>query len=109
MIANTLIPVCSYLRMSSDKQEASISDQRKEVAAYCARHGYRIVREYIDEGISGWKGKERHGFQQLIADAPGGEFQAVICWDQSRFSRFDPMEANYFWHILRREKVRIET
>ncbi len=103
------IPVVLYLRMSSDKQECSIDDQRKALTEYCAKHGYRVVREYIDEGISGWKGKERLGFQQLIADAPKREFTAVVCWDQSRFSRFDPMEANYFWHILRREEVRIET
>ncbi|MFN0017712.1 MAG: recombinase family protein [Pirellulaceae bacterium] len=103
------IPVALYLRMSSDKQECSIDDQRKALTEYCRQHGYRIVREYLDEGISGWKGKERLGFQQLIADAPKREFQAVLCWDQSRFSRFDPMEANYFWHILRREEVRIET
>jgi site-specific DNA recombinase len=109
MIANTLIPVAIYLRMSSDKQEASLDDQRREVLAYCKRKGYRIVREYLDEGISGWKGKQRLGFQQLIADAPAKDFLIVVCWDQSRFSRFDPMEANYFWHILRRENVGIET
>jgi DNA invertase Pin-like site-specific DNA recombinase len=104
-----LTPVAIYLRMSSDKQEESIDRQRQALVEYCKKHGYRIVCEYIDEGISGWKGKERLGFQQLIADAPKREFEAVVCWDQSRFSRFDPMEANYFWHILRREEVRIET
>lgn len=105
----TLIPVVLYLRMSSDKQECSLGDQRKALEDYCKTHGYRIVREYSDEGISGWKGKERLGFQQLIADAPKREFEAVICWDQSRFSRFSPVEANYYWHILMREEVRVET
>lgn len=105
----TTIPVVLYLRMSSDKQECSIDDQRKELTEYCRQHGYRIVREYSDEGISGWKGKERLGFQELIADASKREFQAVVCWDQSRFSRFSPVEANYYWHILQRESVRVET
>ncbi|MBC7853648.1 MAG: recombinase family protein [Pirellulaceae bacterium] len=105
----TLVPVVLYLRMSSDKQECSIDDQRKALTDYCAKHGYRIVREYIDEGISGWKGKERLGFQRLIADATAREFVAVVCWDQSRFSRFSPVEANYYWHILQQSEVRVET
>jgi len=104
-----LIPAAAYLRMSSDKQETSIADQRTELLAYAAKEGFTIVKRYIDEGVSGWKGKQRHAFQSLIADAQGGEFKAVLCWDQSRFSRFDPMEANYYWHILRTEGVFIET
>lgn len=107
--ANTSIACALYLRMSSDKQETSIQDQRKELTAYASKRGYRIIREYIDEGISGWKEK-RGGFQKLIADAQDdGGFQLVLCWDQARFSRFDPMEANFYWHILRREGVQIET
>ena len=98
-----------YLRMSSDKQDTSIDDQRAELLAYAAKHGYTIVREYCDSGISGWKSRERKGFQHLIADASVGEFQVVLCWGQCRFSRFEPMEANYFWHQLKVAGVRLET
>ncbi len=105
----TPILVAAYLRMSSDKQDKSIVDQRTEITSYAAKHGYKIVAWYSDEAISGWKNKERHSFHQLIADAAGGTFQGVLCWDQARFSRFDPMEANYFWHILRTAGVFLET
>jgi DNA invertase Pin-like site-specific DNA recombinase len=109
MITKAAPRVVLYLRMSSDKQETSIDDQRKELTAYCKQRGYKIVREYGDEGVSGWKSKERRGFLQLIADAPAGDFDLVLCWDQSRFSRFDPVEAAHYWHILRREHVQLET
>src|SRR5438094_471242 len=33
------IPAVAYYRMSSDKQETSIPDQRVEVQAYAAKHG----------------------------------------------------------------------
>lgn len=103
------IPVAGYLRMSSDRQDKSIPAQREEILAYAAQHGFTIVAWYSDEAISGWKSKERRGFHQLIADASNGSFRGVLCWDQSRFSRFDPMEANYFWHILRTAGVFLET
>ena len=43
---NGLVPAVAYYRMSSDKQEASIPEQREAVQAYAKAHGYRIVREY---------------------------------------------------------------
>jgi Resolvase, N terminal domain len=49
-----LVPAVAYLRMSSDKQETSIADQRTELLAYAAKGGFKIVKWYIDEGISGW-------------------------------------------------------
>ena len=102
-------PAVAYYRMSSDKQEASIPDQRTEVEAYAAENGYRILREYVDEGISGWKSEQRHAFKKLIADAEGGEFEAVLCWDQDRFSRFPVLEANHYWFLLDRAGVHIAT
>src|SRR5262245_1801371 len=100
MISKNLIPVAGYLRMSSVKQETRIADQKKEILEYAQKRGYRVVRWYEDEGVSGWKSAQRHGFQKLIADAEDGEFRGVICWDQSRFSRFSPMEANHYWFVL---------
>jgi DNA invertase Pin-like site-specific DNA recombinase len=103
------IPVAAYLRMSSDQQDTSIADQKAELLPWAEKRGYRIVRWYVDEGVSGWKSKQRLAFQELIADAPEGIWRGVVCWDQSRFSRFDPLEANHYWFILRRENVFIET
>ena len=99
----------AYVRMSSDKQEASPRQQREEIDAL-ARGRYRIVRWYQDEGISGAEATKREGFQQLIADASGRQdFSVVLCFDQDRFSRFDPIEANYYWHILNQSGVKIVT
>ena len=43
--------VALYLRMSSDKQEASIPQQEKALRELCERKGYRVVSVYRDEGI----------------------------------------------------------
>jgi DNA invertase Pin-like site-specific DNA recombinase len=105
----TKINAVAYYRMSSDKQETSIADQRTAVEAFAKKHGYRIIREYLDEGISGWKSEQRKGFQKLITDATSGDFQAVLCWDQDRFSRFPVLEANHYWYLLDRAGVHIAT
>lgn len=101
--------VAAYLRMSSDQQDKSLAEQRAEIIAYAAKHGYKIVAWYTDEAISGWKSKERRDFQKLIDDAQNGTFKGVLCWDQERFSRFDPMTANHFWYLLREAGVFLET
>ena len=105
----TLTPAVAYYRMSSDRQETSIRDQREAVEKYAADNGYRIIGDYVDEGISGWKTEQRKAFSQLIQDAPNGDFQAVLCWDQDRFSRFDPLEANHFWYLLDQANVHLAT
>ncbi len=102
------IPAAAYYRMSSDKQEASIPEQRKAVEKWAAENGYRIIREYIDEGISGWK-DDRENFQRLITDLDRGDFQAVLCWDTNRFSRFDVLEANHYWFLLDKAGVHLAT
>jgi site-specific DNA recombinase len=105
-----LIPAVAYYRMSSDRQEASIPAQRVEVAAYAEKHGYHILREYKDEGISGDETEKRIEFQKMIADAKEkGDFEVILCWDQDRFGRFDPLEAGYWTKPLRDVGVRLET
>ena len=42
-------------------------------------------------------------------DAGGGAFQAVICWDQDRFGRFDSLEAGYWIKPFRDAGVTLVT
>jgi DNA invertase Pin-like site-specific DNA recombinase len=96
--------------MSTDRQDTSIADQHKAALAYAARHGLEVIRDYLDEGISGDDTEHRSGFRQMIADAKvRQDFQAVLCWDQDRFGRFDPIEAGYWIKPLRDAGVWLET
>ena len=103
------IPAVAYVRCSSDAQvDASIPAQKASIEKFATEHGYKIVRWYVDEGISGWK-DTREEFQRLITDLPRGDFQAVICWDQNRFSRFPVLEANHYWYLLDTAGVHLAT
>jgi len=104
------VAAVAYYRMSSDKQEASISEQREAVKRYASDNGYRILREYVDEGISGDKTNKREAFLRMHHDACNGrDFDGIICWDQDRFGRFDSMEAGYYVHPLRQAGVTLIT
>jgi DNA invertase Pin-like site-specific DNA recombinase len=98
-----------YLRMSTDRQEASIAQQRDALVAFAAKQGHEIVGEYVDEGISGDATHKRKGFQAMIRDAAGGGFDRILCWDQSRFGRFDSIEAGSWITPLRDAGVSLET
>ena len=102
----------AYYRMSSKKQDKSIPAQRSEVEKYALANGYTIIRwePYVDEGISGSESEKREGFQRLMRDATErSDFEVILCWDQDRFSRFDALEANHYWYMLRQVGVRIVT
>src|SRR6185295_282954 len=102
----------AYYRMSSKKQDKSIAGQRAEVEKLAAADGYQIIRweQYVDEGISGSESEKREGFLRLMKDATTRrDFEVILCWDQDRFSRFDPLEANHYWFLLREAGVRIVT
>jgi DNA invertase Pin-like site-specific DNA recombinase len=88
--------------MSSDQQEDSPAQQRAALADLARQHGYKIIREYVDEGKSGSKNlRKRAGFLRMIEDASSREFKVVLCWDMARFSRLHPLKAATFKDRLR--------
>jgi len=106
---STFIPAVAYYRRSSDKQEASISRQRESVEAYAATNGYRLIREYTDDAISGDATEKRSGFLRMREDAASGDFRVILCWDKDRFGRFDSIEQGYWVKPLRDAGVRLIT
>ncbi len=96
-----------YLRRSTEKQEQSIDDQRSAILAHAEREGYTVLREYVDDAISGADTARREAFHQMVEDARSGEFKTVLVYDISRFSRDEPDEAGYWRHTLRDRGVEV--
>jgi site-specific DNA recombinase len=104
--------VALYLRQSDKEQRLSIGQQRQECRAFAQSRGWEISREYVDDGKSGSKAVEqRHSWHQLIADAqqPDRAFDAILCWDTSRFGRLDAMAGAIYKNQLRKAGVWLET
>ena len=103
-----LIPAVGYVRRSSDKQERSLSDQRREIEKYAEANAYRIVDWYEDDAISGDDTERRLGFKAMHSAAiAGSAFEAILVWDIDRFGRFNSMEAGYWNHPLMKAGVRL--
>lgn len=96
-----LIPAVGYARRSTDMQERSIPDQQAFVERWAKDNGYAIKRWFIDDAISGTSTKGRNAFEQLIATAENGrDFETILCYDISRFSRGGTNETGYYLHRL---------
>ena len=100
-------PAVAYYRRSTDRQEQSIPDQRKAVEAYAAEHEYKIIREYVDDAVSGTGVAGRAGFLRMIADAEAGDFEAALVYDLSRFGRMDNDETGHYRWMLRERGVEV--
>jgi DNA invertase Pin-like site-specific DNA recombinase len=91
-----------YARRSTELQERSVPDQQAYVEKWAKEHGYAIKRWYVDEAISGTSTKGRDQFEQMISDAEHNrDFDAILCYDVSRFSRGGTNETGYYLHRLK--------
>jgi DNA invertase Pin-like site-specific DNA recombinase len=105
-----LIKAVAYIRMSTDEQSLSPEQQREALIRFAAERGYEIVKWYEDAGMSASKGdEERIAYQQLLIDSNALQWQAVLCWDTSRFTRNHPAEAMVGHNILRKNGVWLDT
>ena len=46
------------------------------------KHGYKILREYLDEAISGDATEKRTGFLAMREAVGSGDFAVILCWDR---------------------------
>lgn len=78
--------VALYARVSTDGQ--STENQLRELRAAVKRHGWTIVAEYVDRGVSGAKGrKERPRFDALLHAVARKEFDMIAAWSVDRLGR----------------------
>jgi len=78
--------VAIYCRVSTSYKGQDIDMQRTDLLAYYTARGWTVVKEYIDDGISGAK-LDRKSFKELMIDAKQRKFDAVLVWKLNRFSR----------------------
>jgi DNA invertase Pin-like site-specific DNA recombinase len=78
--------VALYARVSTDSQ--STENQLRQLRAVAKRHGWVIVTEYVDNGVSGAKGRrERPQFDGLLNGVARREFDMIAAWSVDRLGR----------------------
>lgn len=78
--------VALYLRVSTSGQ--TVENQRLELTAVAERHGWTVAAEFVDQGISGGKGRDkRPAFDKLCRAITRWEIDMVAAWSVDRLSR----------------------
>jgi DNA invertase Pin-like site-specific DNA recombinase len=79
-----------YLRLSREDEQNgesnSISNQRAMLTDYAKKNGFKDVRTFIDDGVSGAT-FNRDGFQSMLDLIEQDMVSTVIVKDMSRFGR----------------------
>ncbi len=76
----SVVPAAVYVRMSTEHQQYSTSNQMDAIRDYAKRRGMQIVKEYSDEGKSGLSIQGRDSLSQMIQDVQNEEarFSAIL-------------------------------
>jgi DNA invertase Pin-like site-specific DNA recombinase len=75
-----------YLRVSTGKQ--TVENQRLDLMRVAEQRGWDVVEEYVDEGISGAKGREqRPQLDRMLKDASRGKLDLIAAWALDRLGR----------------------
>jgi len=75
-----------YLRVSTDDQ--TVENQRQALTEAIAHRGWEIVDEFRDEGISGFKGRDkRPEFDRLLKAVTRRKIDVVAAWSVDRLGR----------------------
>jgi DNA invertase Pin-like site-specific DNA recombinase len=78
--------VALYLRVSTTEQ--TTSNQRRQLKAVAARHGWTVVRVFEDAGISGAKDRnERPALDAMLKAVARREVDMVAAWSVDRLGR----------------------
>ena len=78
--------VALYARVSTDGQ--SVENQLRELRAVAERHGWEVIDEFVDKGISGAKGRdERPRFNAILHGVTRKEFDLIAAWSVDRLGR----------------------
>src|SRR3979411_3317881 len=78
--------VAIYLRVSTSKQDTA--NQRRALENVAERSGWKVVKIYEDNGISGAKGRDqRPGLDAMMKAVNAKEFDMVASWSVDRLGR----------------------
>ena len=78
--------VAIYARVSTSEQ--TTDNQINFLQEIVSRNGWELVQTYVDEGISGTKGRDkRPEFDRLCKDMVRRRFNRILVWDVSRLGR----------------------
>jgi DNA invertase Pin-like site-specific DNA recombinase len=88
-----------YVRMSTEHQQYSTSNQMDVIREYAKKHEFTIVKEYSDQGKSGLNIEGRESLGEMLKDVREGraEYGVILVYDVSRWGRFQNPDESAFY------------
>ena len=78
--------VALYLRVSTSDQR--VDNQRRELLRVSKRNNWQVVSTFVDEGISGAKGRrDRAGYDSMLKAITRREVDLIAAWSVDRLGR----------------------
>jgi hypothetical protein len=75
-----------YVRVSTDGQ--TVDNRRLALEVVCEQRGWQVVQVYLDNGVSGAKGRnQRPGLDAMLKDASRGRFNVAVVWALDHLGR----------------------
>lgn len=100
----------AYVRMSTEHQQYSTSNQLDVIKEYAKRHGFEIVKVYSDDGKSGLNIEGRESLGEMIREVKErrANYSHILVYDVSRWGRFqDPDQSAFLEYICRSAGVAV--
>jgi len=89
----------AYLRKSTDMQETSLEQQRKDILVFANASGIKVIR-FFEEEACGENVQGRPQFRAMIERCKSKEvFQYVLVYDISRWGRFENPKESVYWEV----------
>ena len=83
--------VAIYARVSTADRNQTVENQLRDLQAVASRMDWIIVATFVDEGISGVKGRDqRPGYDSLLKGVARREFDLIAAWSICRLGRSLP-------------------
>ena len=108
--SDTLTPAVAYVRMSTDHQQYSTTNQEDVILVYAKKRYLQVIRTYADDGKSGLSIDGRAALKALIEVVTSGkaDFKYILVYDVSRWGRFqDSDESAHYEYVCKRAGIRV--
>lgn len=74
-------------RANGEREETSTARQEADCRALAESRGWTVAEVHTDVDASGWTGRERTGFEALLARLEAGDVDGVVAWKLDRLAR----------------------
>jgi DNA invertase Pin-like site-specific DNA recombinase len=99
-----------YLRISEARDGSTLGVERQQppTEALVARMGGEVAKVYADNDLSGYLGKRRPAYEEMLRDAKTGVIRGVAAWHPDRLTR-QPVENEALIDLVNAYGVKLAT